>query len=111
LRKLGKNKMNLEKFQPDIFLQDGQSLQEYGLNAKIIHVPGHTKGSIVILTDEGDLFAGDTLVNTKNKKPETATIIENPIELKASLEKLQTLGAKKVYPGHGQPFLMKDLRY
>ena len=111
LRKIGKNKMNLEKFKPDIFLQDGQSLQEYGINAKVIHVPGHTKGSIVVLTDEGDLFAGDTLVNTKNTRPETATIIENSNELKASLEKIQTLDTKKVYPGHGKPFLMKDLKY
>ena len=37
-----------EIFTPDILLEDGQSLAEYGFDAKIIHVPGHTKGSIVI---------------------------------------------------------------
>lgn len=106
LRKLRKNKINLNKFKPDIFLQDGQSLQEYGFSASVIHLPGHTKGSIAILTDQGDLFAGDTLVNTK--KPETATIIENSAKLKESIEKLRKLNIRKVYPGHGKPFLMSS---
>ena len=108
LRKLKKNQINADKFKPDLFLEDGQNLQEYGFNASIIHLPGHTRGSIAILTDEGDLFAGDTLVN--NKKPATAQIIENQLSLNASLEKLRKLKIKKVYPGHGQPFLMGDLK-
>ncbi len=106
LRKLQKNKLNINKFKPDIFLKDGQNLKEYGFDAKIIHTPGHTKGSIAILTDQGDLFVGDTLVDTK--KPETATIIENPNELKQSIEKLKKLDIKMVYPGHGKPFLMES---
>jgi glyoxylase-like metal-dependent hydrolase (beta-lactamase superfamily II) len=108
LRKLKKNKINLNKFSPDIFLQDGQSLQEYGLNARVIHLPGHTKGSIGILTDQGDLFAGDTLVN--RKKPETAAIIENQTDLEKSIEKLRKLNIRMVYPGHGKPFPMNSLK-
>jgi glyoxylase-like metal-dependent hydrolase (beta-lactamase superfamily II) len=107
LRKFKNEKTNPDKFQPDMFLLDGQSLREYGFNASVIHLPGHTKGSIAILTDEGDLFAGDTFVNTK--KPETANIIENPTELNKSMEKLKKLNIKKVYPGHGKPFLMEQL--
>jgi glyoxylase-like metal-dependent hydrolase (beta-lactamase superfamily II) len=37
-------------------LSDGQSLEEYGLVAKIIHIPGRTPGSIGMLTAEDDLF-------------------------------------------------------
>jgi glyoxylase-like metal-dependent hydrolase (beta-lactamase superfamily II) len=65
LFKLRRQKISLQKFKPDIFLRDGQDLGEYGFGAKIIHLPGHTKGSIGILTEEGDLFAGDTLVMAK----------------------------------------------
>lgn len=108
LRKLRKSKINPNRFAPDIFLQDGQSLREYGLNARVIHLPGHTKGSIAVLTDQGDLFAGDTLVNTK--KPETATIIENQAQLNESIEKIQKLNIRRVYPGHGSPFLMESLK-
>jgi glyoxylase-like metal-dependent hydrolase (beta-lactamase superfamily II) len=108
LRKFRKNKTNQNKFTPDIFLQDGQSLNDFGFNARVIHIPGHTKGSIAILTDNGDLFAGDTLVN--NKKPETAYIIENSSDLKESLEKIKKLNIRMVYPGHGKPFLMESLK-
>jgi hydroxyacylglutathione hydrolase len=107
-RKLRKNKDSGNKFQPDIFLRDEQSLQEYGFAASVIFLPGHTKGSTGILTDQGELFSGDTLVN--NRKPQTATIIENETELEASIAKLRKLKIKKVYPGHGQPFMMENLK-
>jgi glyoxylase-like metal-dependent hydrolase (beta-lactamase superfamily II) len=107
LRKLKKKKINTDQFTPDIYLHDGQSLQEYGFNAKVIHLPGHTKGSIGILTGAGDLFSGDTLVN--NKKPESANIIQDHDELTKSLEKLHELKINMVYPGHGKPFPMELL--
>jgi glyoxylase-like metal-dependent hydrolase (beta-lactamase superfamily II) len=105
-RKLKKNTMGFPKFEPDILLSDGQSLEAYGLAAKVIHLPGHTPGSIGILTAEGDLFAGDTFVN--NKKPDSARIIENSGQLKSSLDKLKRMNVRMVYPGHGKPFLMDD---
>ena len=102
-------KASFPKFKPDILLRDEQSLKEYGFNAKIIHIPGHTKGSIGILTEEGDLFAGDTLVNST--KPDIAMFIGNFQELKNSINKLKKLNIKKIYPGHGKPFLLQQLAY
>jgi len=107
LRKLKKRKFSLESFTPDIFLTDGQRLSEYGLNARVLHIPGHTPGSIGILTDDGILFAGDTFTN--RRKPDTATYIENSMQLKESLERLKMLNIKTIYPGHGQPFEMSLL--
>jgi len=108
MRKLRKTKISFTGFRPDIFLEDGQSLSPYGLAAKVIHVPGHTPGSIGILGDGGDFFAGDTFVNAKN--PDTARIIENQSQLESSLEKLKKLNIKTVYPGHGAPFLIQNLK-
>ena len=106
MRKLAGNKMDIPKFKPDIFLSDGQSLEEYGVSAKVIHIPGHTPGSIGILTSEGDLFVGDTFVN--RTKPEAAQLIENAAQLEHSLEILKKMNIKTVYPGHGEPFLMDE---
>jgi hydroxyacylglutathione hydrolase len=91
-----------EKFTPDLFLEEGQSLKEYGFDATVLHIPGHTKGSIGILTGNGDLLSGDTLENRNGPHP--ATIVENEVELAASLERLKQLDIKTVYPGHGKPF-------
>jgi hydroxyacylglutathione hydrolase len=94
-------------FKPDLFVTDGQDLKPYGFDAKIVHVPGHTSGSIGILTAKGDLFIGDTVFNIS--KPEYSIFIENDKELKASFEKLKELKAKMVYPGHGKPFPMEEI--
>jgi glyoxylase-like metal-dependent hydrolase (beta-lactamase superfamily II) len=108
LSRLRHRRVSFNKFKPDIFLRDGQSLKEYGFDAKVIHLPGHTKGSIGILTDEGNLFAGDTLVNST--KPDIAIFINNVQELKNSISKLKKMNIKKVYPGHGKIFLFSDLK-
>jgi hydroxyacylglutathione hydrolase len=108
LARLRMREAAFDGFKPDLLLRDGQDLSEaYGFKAKIVHIPGHTKGSIGILTEEGDLFAGDTLMNIR--KPDIAMFIEDPEELKNSIDKLKGLKIKRVYPGHGKPFLMEQL--
>lgn len=97
-----------EDFKPDILLNDGDNLLEYGFDAKIIYVPGHTKGSIAILSSEGHLIVGDTLTN--NKKPAAAPNAVDFQKLKKSIEKLCSTNSKLVYPGHGKPFEMNQLK-
>jgi glyoxylase-like metal-dependent hydrolase (beta-lactamase superfamily II) len=93
-------------FRPDIFLEDGHDLSGYGFDARVVHFPGHSKGSIGVLTTGGDLFCGDLLVNMD--KPAKNTLIDDPVEYDASVERLKTLEIKTVYPGHGKPFRMEQ---
>ena len=107
LRKLRRRKSPFDKFKPDIFLTDGQNLKEYGFDATIIHIPGHTKGSIGIVTNDGILFAGDTFTNMR--KPDIAIYIENSGDLKNSIARLKKLNIRTIYPGHGRPFEMESI--
>ncbi|MCX5787740.1 MAG: MBL fold metallo-hydrolase [Elusimicrobia bacterium] len=102
MMRLRKNAVEFRGFKPEVLLRDGQSLAEYGFAAKVIHIPGHTKGSIAVLTDSGDLFAGDTFVNRKTPVP--AEIILDAAELEKSLARLRGMSVKTIYPGHGTPF-------
>lgn len=95
-----------ERCQPDILLQDGDDLSAYGLHAGIVSLPGHSLGSIAVLTEDGDLFCGDLLENIKN--PAFNTIMDDGTAARASLEKLRTMNVNKVHPGHGEPFFFKD---
>ena len=108
MRKLKGIRMEVLKFKPDILLSDGQSLEEHGAAARVIHIPGHTPGSIAVLTSKGSLIAGDMFVN--RKKPDSAQIIENSQELEKSLDKLKKMEIKMIYPGHGKPFKIEELR-
>ena len=109
VRKMKGIEFVFDTFTPDLFLQDGQGLAEYGWDAKVVHLPGHTKGSIGILTAEGDLIAGDTLVNSH--KPDIAVYVDDYEELKKSINKLKQMPVKMVYPGHGKPFKWEELKW
>lgn len=92
---------------PDIQLTEGYDLSAYGLDAKVISIPGHSSGSIGILTADGDLFVGDLLENTK--RPALNSIIDDLGAAQASVERLKSLKIKTVYPGHGASFSMNQL--
>ena len=96
-----------ETFTPDIELEDGQSLSEYGLNGIVIRLQGHSKGSIGILTTHGDLFCGDLLWNMR--KPEPHFLVDDWTAYRSSFQKLKGLEVATVYPGHGSPFSLKTL--
>jgi hydroxyacylglutathione hydrolase len=97
-----------DRFKPDVCLKEGDDLAGYGLAARIVALPGHSRGSIGLLTTSGDLFCGDLLANTK--KPEVWSIIDDRTAMDASVKRLADLGIKTVYPGHGRPFLMEQFR-
>ncbi|TXT61359.1 MAG: hypothetical protein BAJALOKI3v1_790014 [Promethearchaeota archaeon] len=102
-------KVNLRKedrFTPDLFLVDGQSLSEYGYDADVFTIPGHSRGSIGILDKEGNLFCGDLLENIK--KPIEAKMIADKKAYKKSIDRITELSIKKVFPGHGEPFFMEE---
>jgi hydroxyacylglutathione hydrolase len=98
-----------KRCRPDLLVEDGYNLSEYGFDAKVLYIPGHSKGSIGILTVSNDLFCGDLLENTD--KPSPGSIIDDLTEANASIEKLKKLKINTVYPGHGKPFLMELLDY
>lgn len=98
---------SITKFNPDFTINEGDDLSEYGLDAKVLYLPGHSKGSIGILTASGDLFCGDLFMN--NNKPALSSIIDDPVEANMSVEKLKSLVINTVYPGHGKPFPMSAL--
>lgn len=82
------------------------SLHEYGIPGRIIHTPGHSPGSVSILLDSGDAFVGDLAMNAfPMRLTPGVPIFADDIELvKLNWKKLLDLGAKRIYPAHGQPF-------
>ncbi|MDY6864415.1 MAG: MBL fold metallo-hydrolase [Halobacteriota archaeon] len=94
-----------ERFQPDLYIEDGYDLSEYGFDAKVLHIPGHSKGSIGILTAYGDLFCGDLFEN--KDKPVLNSIMDDLSAANVSVEKMKSLEINTVYPGHGKPFPME----
>ncbi len=100
----GFTKSNRSK--PDLYIGDGYDFSEDGFDAKVLSIPGHSKGSIGILTAGRDLFCGDLFTNID--KPVLNSIMDDLVEANASVERLKRLEIDTVYPGHGEPFPMEQ---
>lgn len=88
-------------FTPKVLLDEGDSLEEYGISAKILHLPGHTDGSIAVDVGNEHLFVGDALMNMFY--PTTSMIFHNKAEMLKSAERISSLGSRMIYFGHGKP--------
>ncbi len=89
-------------------LHDGQSISWQGHELLIKETPGHSKGSICIFLDRKYLFSGDTVFS----KFETALRLPGGSQKDyrdITLKWLESLPSDtKVYPGHLEPFPLKD---
>lgn len=96
-----------DRFTPDILLEVGCDLSVHGVNAKIVHIPGHSKGSTGVLTAEGDLICGDLFENTG--QPKLNSLLQDETAAQSSMAALKEMEIKRVYPGHGESFLLQEL--
>ncbi len=95
-----------ERCQPDFYVGEGDDLSGYGFEARVLHLPGHSKGSIGLLAADGSLFSGDLLEN--RDKPDITSLMDDMETGKASVERLRMMEIDRVYPGHGEPFPMES---
>ena len=98
LMNYGMRKFRAKEFGIDMLLGDKQIINKYGLNLKIINLPGHTKGSIGVLYN-GYLFAGDALVN-RRRKVEIAYQNQNNKNALKTYKKIKSLNPKLIFLGH-----------
>ena len=84
-----------------IFVREGDDLSSYGVNARIVELPGHTLGSIGVDVEERHLFVGDELDNWI--WPGVGHLYNDKNAIKKSAEKIRSLGDRTIYYGHGKP--------
>ncbi len=79
---------------------------------EVIHTPGHSPGSVALFNRaEGALFSGDSLLEeitfnpaTETRADHSASEYKSLASYRASLDLMDSLPIKKVFPGHGSPF-------
>lgn len=92
--------VKLNAFKADEFVTDGEILHFIGKEIKVIHTPGHSKGSVCYVIDDS-VFCGDTLFCGSYGRYDFYDGDLN--ELKNSAKKIFSLnGDYKLYPGHGE---------
>ena len=86
----------------DEYIRDGEELEIAGMKCRLLHTPGHTKGSCCYYFEEyGVLISGDTLFAGSVGRTDLPTGSEGTL-IRSIQNKLSGLpGTVKVYPGHG----------
>lgn len=95
-------KMQYEPFEPDVLLDEGDNLREYGLDARVLATPGHTLGCLSLALPEGIMLIGDAMIN--QLAVGMPLYGEDNALAYDSLRKINALRPRIVYSGHGAPF-------
>ena len=90
-----------------IKVKNGDIIKLNDKEIKVIHTPGHTKGSVCYLYDNNKLFSGDTLFRESCGRCDlpTGSEIDMAKSLVALIDNLDE--ATKVYPGHDEASTIK----
>ena len=86
----------------DEYVPDGGEIEAAGMKCRLLHTPGHTKGSCCYYFEEaGVLISGDTLFAGSVGRSDLPTGSEGTL-IRSIKNKLSELpGEVTVYPGHG----------
>jgi glyoxylase-like metal-dependent hydrolase (beta-lactamase superfamily II) len=99
-----------ETVSADVLFKDGDLINFGDFSLRVIHTPGHSKGSSCFVYENGDqkiMFTGDTLF--KGTIGRFDFYGGDYDTLMASLEKLKSLKENyKIYSGHGEATFLDD---
>lgn len=95
----------------DVLLRGGETLTIAGLNIRVLHTPGHTKGGVCYaIESERALFSGDTLFHTDAGRTDFPGGSAEDL-FRSITERLYTLeGDYAVYPGHEESTTLNEER-
>lgn len=93
-------KEKAESFLCSVFLKEGMVLNEYGVDATVIRLTGHTKGSIGLKIGTKDFIVGDALMHIG--KPSMAKFYGNYEKAKQSVQIISQSGDRMIHFGHGK---------
>ncbi len=101
-RKLMPNFASPKPFLADLVNESEFSLNDFGIEGKVISTPGHSSGSQAVLIGE-NLISGDVFVNMRNGQI-FPSFANDPVTLLETWEDIFDRGVKVIYPGHGRKF-------
>lgn len=101
-----------DEVKADIVMKsEKMDLKEYGVDAVIIHTPGHTRGSISVLTADGKALTGDLFMSILRKNtPGYPFFIYDMDIWRESAKKIIDSGVKLVYPSHGNVYSIEKIK-
>lgn len=101
---------------PDVTFRGEMDLAEYGVSAKVIETPGHTSGSVSVVTSSGEVVVGDVLAGGylgfmfRPWAPRYHLFAEDLGAVRESIRGILDLSPATIFPGHGGPLEPEAVR-
>ncbi len=97
---------------PDIIIDAARSLREFGVDADVVPMPGHTRGSLAVFTADGDALVGDLLGGGGRSRtaPEPGVFVSDEGAMDASIREVVRRRPVRTFTGHDlEPFTFEQL--
>jgi len=108
--RLVKRLFRFDPVTPDRIIREPLDLTPLGFNARVLPTPGHTPGSLTVITTSGQAFVGDLAVNyLPGGGPYWPPFGDSLRLIRKSWHTLLDQGATTFYPAHGRPFKVEKL--
>ncbi len=97
---------------PNVILRGSETLEAYGVNARLLETPGHTNGSVSVLLESGDAIIGDVLRGdfVLENSPNWHFFYDDLKMVRSSIKKLLNSKPERLFVGHGKPFSFQSLQ-
>jgi glyoxylase-like metal-dependent hydrolase (beta-lactamase superfamily II) len=102
-------------FEPDVLIDGELDLQPYGVAARVLPTPGHSPGSISVLTEDGAAIVGDLLMGgwlggaLFGKRPGLHYFADDLEQIKTSIRNVLAKGPRIIHVAHGGPLEPADV--
>jgi len=90
----------------DVLVEDELDLEQYGVRARMISTPGHTRGSLSVIVESGEAVVGDLVLprDMAFGPPAIAVWAASREDSLASVRKVLALKPSVIHASHGGPF-------
>jgi hydroxyacylglutathione hydrolase len=101
---------------PDILFDAQFDLGSFGLDATLIHTPGHSPGSVSLMLPDGSAIIGDLLRGgymggrLRGDLPNPPFYVDDPALLSASIAQVLAPPIQRLFVGHGGPLNTEPAR-
>ncbi len=114
IKVVGKRLRVKSRFVPrqQLVFEDDLDLAEYGVEGRLIPTPGHTQGSATLVLADGRAVSGDLVVRRYLRWGPAGPppFLHDVGQFRHSLQLLREYGVHTLYPGHGAPIPLSEIK-
>lgn len=103
------------EFEPDTIVDRRPiDLSPWGIEGKVVELPGHTAGSLVVVLADHKAFVGDMMLGgafgaIAPSHPREHYYQADPVENRKNVRAMLAMGVETFYLGHGGPVARRDV--